>query len=103
MTSRPPEQKKQRMSEPTVEDIMGFGREMMNRGDKRVGATMTEDKRFREFFGCGALVALVLWKLLVQHALLPPGACIVHMLWALTFLKTHGKETDLAAKAGGGG
>lgn len=61
---------------------------------------MTEDRKFREFFGCGPLVAVELWNALVTTELLPDNGTTQHMLWALMMLKIYAKEHVLAKLAG---
>ena len=40
------------------------GRDMMHRSEKKFGAIMEEERRFREMFGVGAQVALIAWSML---------------------------------------
>ena len=63
-------------------------------------ATMTEDCQFHEVFGCRPLVALALWSLMFAESMVR-NASIVHMLWALVFLKVCSKETTMTSMAGG--
>ena len=91
--------KKQRMGDPDLGYLLDKAREMMNRENRQAG-TATEDRRFRELFGCGPIVALMLWNLIMTETMVP-GSTVVHMLWALMFLKTYAKETTLCSLAGG--
>ena len=54
-----------------------------------MAANGTEDRRFREFFGTGVAVAINAWTLLTEIDLLPDGAEISHLLWAMYFLKCY--------------
>ena len=63
-------------------------------------ATMTEDHQFCEVFGCGPLVALALWSLMLAESMVN-NTSVVHMLWALMFLKVYSKETTMSLMAGG--
>ena len=66
-----------------------------------MGSDLSEDQRFREFFRCSAEVALIMWNLLIKHLLLPDEAQIVHLLWALIFMKIYAKEKVTCGAAGG--
>lgn len=55
-----------------------------------------EERNFREWFGCRQLVALAVWSLLVKTDLLPAGGELCHLLWALSFMKLHGREHVMA-------
>ena len=61
---------------------------------------MTEDRRFCAIFGCGPLVALVLSGMVLTEPMVVSGATVVHMLWALMFLKVYGNETTMSTMAG---
>jgi hypothetical protein len=91
--------KKQRMGDPDLGYVLDKAREMMNRDNRQV-STATEDRRFRELFGCGPIVALTLWNLIMVETMVP-GSTVVHMLWALMLMKTYAKETTLCSLAGG--
>jgi hypothetical protein len=60
------------MDKPSLQDIIEISREMIDRVllEKR-GIKITEDRRFREPFGCGPLMALALWTLLSENDLTP--------------------------------
>ena len=62
---------------------------------------MTEYRDFREFFGCGLLVASTLWDLLVKENVLPENGRYNHLLWTLMLMKIYGKEKTLCTLAGG--
>lgn len=51
--------------------------------------TLTEDRRFRQMFGCSVVVADALWTLLEEHF---SSATIEDMMRALFFLKSYAKE-----------
>ena len=61
---------------------------------------MTEDRNFRETFGCGAHTALTTWEMLVDASFLPTNGCLHHLLWALMFMKVYAKEMTMCALAG---
>ena len=86
-----------------VDDFYRLGKDMQNRCGSSIGAIGPEDRRFREFFGCGALIALVLWNLLEEHNAVPEGGAIMHMLWALHFMKVYPKQDAGSVTAGGYG
>ena len=96
-----PPTKRKKIIEPTLDDAFATGRDMMNRSTKKMGAIETEDRRFRELFGVGPLVALLAWQLLNVHNLVPQGGTFLHLMWTLAFLKVYPTETVLAGLCGG--
>ena len=64
-------------------------------------STLTEDRDFRELFGCGALIAIMLWQMLIEFLFLPEGGSMEHFLWSLMLMKVYGKERTLCSLAGG--
>ena len=99
MSTRGAKRKKETMVE--VEDFYRVGKEMQNRSGTNIGAINNEDRRFRESFGCGAHVALALWLLLIEYTCLPEGGMILHMLWALHFMKVYPRQDGGSSAAGG--
>jgi hypothetical protein len=88
----------------TVDDVYLLGKDMMNRGQLKLGslgAGRSEDRRFREMFGLKAPAALDAWNRLCVHKLVPPGGMFFHFLWSLMFMKLYSVEVDLCANAGG--
>ena len=73
----------------------------MNRSSKKMGAIETEERRFRDLFGVGAMVALATFAWLNHTELLPKGGTLQHFLWTLCFLKVYPTETPLSALCGG--
>jgi hypothetical protein len=61
------------MDNPYLQDVIEISREMIDRAlvEKR-GINITEDRRFRELFGCGPSVALTLWTLFSENDFIPP-------------------------------
>ena len=72
----------------------------MHRSEKKFGAIMEEERRFREMFGVGAQVALVAWTMLGTLGLLPEGGTLQHFLWTLCFLKVYPKQGPLSVLCG---
>lgn len=83
-----------------LDEILVIARSMWNREDKKVRSEMTEDRNFRETFGCGAHTALTTWEMLVDASFLPTNGCLHHLLWALMFMKVYAKEMTMCALAG---
>ena len=96
-----PSSKRKKSAEPEVADFYRLGKEMQNRSGSAIGAEGTEDRRFREYFGVGAAVALITWNLILQYSLLPEGGMIMHFLWGLHFMKAYPKQDAGSAAAGG--
>jgi hypothetical protein len=76
-------------------------REIWHRGPDKERSIQTEELEFRQFFGCGVIVFINLWELLVTTDLIPLGGTIEHLLWSLMFLKTYAKQKVLCSLAGG--
>lgn len=98
-----PSNKRSRETAPSEGDFLTIGREIQNRSGHRVGSDLSEDGRFRSFFGCGAEVTVICWTMLVTYSLLPDDAQIVHFLWALYFMKVYPAGNVGASTAGGSG
>ena len=93
--------KRRKQVEPTLEDVYAIGRDMMNRSSKEMGAMEAEERRFRDLFGVGAMVALACFEWLNHSDLLPEGGTLLHLLWTLCFLKVYPTETPLSSLCGG--
>lgn len=84
------------------DDILRHARQIWNRdASSRVRSLQTEERDFREFFGCGVLICLHLWRHLIAFNVLPHGGRVDHLLWTLMFLKLYTKQQALCALAGG--
>lgn len=93
--------KRQRELELTVADLMLVARRLWQKSNPHVRSTaQEEDRKFRDHFGCGPLVAHAAWKMLVDHDLLPDGGTLEHFLWTLQFLKAYGKLSSLCQLCG---
>jgi hypothetical protein len=95
------EKKRQRPVRPEVQDFLRLARIVWSRDPEKARTTQTEDRDFREHFGCGVLVALSLWGLLLTADLLPDDGTLEHLLWTLMFMKTHAKQKTLCSLCGG--
>lgn len=93
--------KRKKESEPTTDDFYKIGKELQNRSGQNLAANASENRRFREFFGTGANVALIAWQLLVYYDLVPESGLILHMLWGMFFMKVYPKQGPGSAAAGG--
>ena len=47
----------------------------------------TEDRNFRETFGCGAIISLMTWEMIVDADLFPTNGCLHHFLRKFTVKK----------------
>ena len=88
------------LQRPCVEDVMRIVRQMWNLDPFTGRSTQTEDREFREFFGCGCIVFLSLWGMLVTTGLVLSGGTFEHLLWTLYFLKCYPKERTGAKVCG---
>ena len=91
--------KMQHMTPPDMTHILQVGQEIMGQSSSTPGS-MTEDCRFRAVFGCGPLVALVLSGIVLTEPMVISGATVVHMLWALMFLKVCSNKTAMSTMSG---
>ena len=88
----------------TEMEIMKVAREIWYRGgNSKVKAASSEDRDFREFFGCGLSVASEVWDMLKKEDVLPQDGLTCHLLWALMFIKIiwQRKEPLYACRWGG--
>ena len=90
-----------KLLEPEVVDFYKLGKEIQNRSGSSIGADLTKDRRFRGYGGRGAAVALITWNLVSQNGLLLEHSMILHLLWALHFVKTCLKQDARSSAVGG--
>ena len=95
MTDAPP-LKRSRLHELSIEDMMHKARIIFGRDPYKERAPETEERKFRALFGCSPTVMLALWNLLVEYCLLPEGGRLIHLFWALMFVKVYPTEDTLA-------
>ena len=96
------ERAKAKIFRSTEKDILEVARVIWYRGrNAKVKCASTEDRDFREFFGCPLSVAGEVWDMLRRKGLLPENRLPCHLLWALMFMKIYGKEKTLCTLAGG--
>lgn len=100
-TTRSTNTNKRPKLEPTENDVLIAGRDMMNRSTKKMGAIESEVCRFREMFGVVPKVALKGWQMLTESGLLPEGGKLEHWLWTLCFLKVYAKQGPMCVLCGG--
>jgi hypothetical protein len=81
--------------------VLRLARVIWSRDPDKARSTQTKDRDFREHFGCGILVALSLWGLLLTTAPLPDGGTLEQLLWTLLFMKTYAKQKTLCSLCGG--
>ena len=93
--------KRLRTTRPETPDILFQARMIWGRDPFKSRSTQSEDRDFREYFGCGPLVALSLWNLLATMDMVPSGGTLEHFMWTLMFLKLYTKESPLCNLAGG--
>lgn len=93
--------KRARTVPPSLADIYVIGRDLQHRSSHKVGSDLSENDRFRAFFGCGANIALHVWLLMNQHYLTPQEAQLAHLLWALFFMHVYPSGKVACATAGG--
>jgi len=75
-----------------LEIFIRIARKIWGRDPSKVRAWAVEDRRFREFFGCSAVVVRSLWRRLAMTSQVPYGGEPKHLLWTLLFMKVYPKE-----------
>ena len=103
MTKIKRERKKAKSAEPSTADFYDAAKEVQNRSGRSTGLEVTEDRRFRDYFGVSAAVALLCWNKLVTYGHLPADGTTSHLLWALHFMKFYPKQDEGSAAVGGSG
>ena len=69
--------------------IYNIARQIQNTYNMAVGTETAQDRLFRDFFGCGAHIVVILWNMLVTLDMLPDKIEVVHLLWTLYWLKCY--------------
>ena len=92
--------KRQRTNKSDLPALLREGRVIWGRDRDVQRSLQTEDREFREVFGVGAITAMTAWNLLELNHHLPTGGLIMHMLWAMMFLKVYSKEVTMLKMAG---
>ena len=72
--------------------LMRVAMDIWERDPSIVRSKMIEDRRFREFFGCSAVVVLSVWRILQLSLQTPYDGKPNHFLWVLFFMKVYPKE-----------
>jgi hypothetical protein len=91
--------KRKKATPATAADILHAGRAIWARDDGhyvKESTVLTEDRKFREYFGCGPLVALTAWNLLEKTGNLPHKGTMEFYLWSLMCLKIYPKDNGAA-------
>jgi hypothetical protein len=83
--------KRVRMDDLTIDDVLYFGRLVMENDPFKERAPSSEGPAFRAMFGCSQAVVLDLYNKLVSNDLLPDGGKVKHLLWALMYAKQYAK------------
>ena len=78
-----------------------MSKKIQNQSGQPMGAASSKDHRFHAFFGCGVEVAIILVNLLNEFTFPPHKTQIMHLLWALHFMKCYPTEQPACAAAGG--
>ena len=94
-------QKRQRTAPLAVGDLLVVARLMWRKDPCNARSTGTEDRDFREYFGCNVLNALIIWNMLCNLDYLPESGSHHHFLWALCYLKQYPKTRAMCTICGG--
>ena len=71
---------------------MRLAKEIGGRDPSIVRAWTVEERRFREFFRCSAVVVRSLWRRLTMTSQVPYGGESKHLLWTIRFMKVYPKK-----------
>ena len=86
---------------PRASDFEQLGLQIMSR---QIGSKLTFERRFRTFFGTSPQICELIWTNLdpfEQIAPDYPGVQVVHLLWALMFMKIYAEESVHCGLVGG--
>ena len=83
-----------------LKTLMEKSRVLLRKDPTRPNSLLSEDRRFRETFGCGSTVVLNLWNMLQTEHLVPVKGTLEHLLRALMFMKVYPTENILATLSG---
>lgn len=95
MAKRQSRKKRMKDIQPNTDDVLRKACEIWQL------STATEDRNFREHFGCSVLIFLTVWNLFSKTGFVPVGGRIEHLLWALLFMKECCKQSVLCSMCGG--
>ena len=84
-----------------TEDLLVVARLMWRLDPSKPRSTGSEDRDFREYFGCNVLNALIIWNMLGNLLLMPDSGSHHHFLWALCYLKQYPKTRAMCTLCGG--
>ena len=90
-----PPLKRSRLHELSTDDIMYKARIIFGCDRYKKKAPKTEERKFRALFGCSPIVVLALWSLLLECSFVPEGGKLIHLFWALLFVKVYPTEDTL--------
>jgi hypothetical protein len=93
--------KRARVAATSLDDVMHFGRLIMEKDPFKQKAPREEDKAFRALFGCSPVVVLTLWNKLSNADLIPDQGTVTHLLWTLMHCKQYGKWATMKKLANG--
>ena len=93
--------KRQRPAALQVEDLYVAARLMWRLDPSNPRSTGSEDRDFREYFGCNVLNALIIWNLLRNLDFLPESGSHHHFLWSLCYMKQYPKTRAMCSICGG--
>lgn len=77
-------------------EITFHARLIWNRDGYIARSLQSEDRDFREYFGCSCQVVADLWTILVKNDIVPFNGSINKLLYTLFFLKKYPTEAVLA-------
>ena len=83
---------KMRKRDPDLRAVMKVARKIWRRDPDRARSSMTEYRRFRDFFGCSPAVALIIWRKLEVDSLVPENGTLEYLMWALLFMQLYPKK-----------
>ena len=83
---------KMRKRDLDLRAVMKLARKIWRRDLDRTGSLMTEDRRFRDIFGCSSVVALTVCIKLELASLVPENRTMECLMWTLLFMQLYPKK-----------
>ena len=93
------ESKRQRTDKSDLPALLQEARVIWGRDRDVQSSLQTKDREFRKVFGVGSITAITAWNLFELNHNTPTGGLVMHMLWAMMFMKVYSKEVTMSKMA----
>lgn len=92
--------KRKKGDELTTAYVYSIARVIQNTYNMADWTETAKDRLFRDFFGCGAYIVVLLWNMMDELDVLPHEVEVVHLLWTLYWMKCYPTESPCTATVG---